>query len=120
MLSIAAEVKPDEITKMLAAIEEVAANLAAKPITEDELNRARAPLLATLAKNKAGNEWWSGQLAGATWDSRRFEKPRTGETHLNSVTLADLQRAATTYLKPERAWRLVVEPRAATTPASTE
>lgn len=113
MLTVAAEVKQDTVPALMSAIEEVASELVANGPTTDELNRARAPILATLAKDRAGNEYWLGLLSGATWDPRRLDKPRTAEAHLNSVTVADLKRTAAAYVRPERAWRMVVDPSAA-------
>jgi zinc protease len=116
LLTIAAEVKPQEIARTLAAMEEMGAELARGGVTADELDRARAPLLATLAKDQAGNEWWASQLAGVSWDPRRLDKARTERAHLEAITLADVNRAAAAYLTPNRSWKLVVEPRA-TAPA---
>lgn len=113
LLTVMAEVKQDTVPALMKAIEEVAADLAAKGPTEDELNRARTPLLATLARDRAGNEYWLSQLGGASWDPRRLERTRTAEADLKSVTLADLKRAAAAYLRPDRAWRMVVDPSAA-------
>jgi zinc protease len=118
MLTVAAEVKPDETGRVMQAMEAVAADLIRGGVTEDELNRARQPILSSLAKDRAGNEYWAQQLGGATWDPRRLEKIRTAEAHVNTVTAADIQRAAAAYLRPDRAWRMLVSHSGATNAAA--
>jgi zinc protease len=110
LLSVSAEVKPDQIAPLMQVIEEVANEIAAKGLTDDELNRARTPMLAQLEKDRAGNEFWLGRVGGSSWDPRRLESIRQQEALLRSVTLADVKAAAAAYLRPDRARRVVVNP----------
>jgi zinc protease len=108
LLTVAAEVKPDQIDVLMGGIEAVAQELVAAEVTADELARAKTPILAQLAKDKAGNEYWLGRLSGSSWEPRRLAMVADQEAVIGSVTAADIQRAARTYLTPDRAWRLLV------------
>lgn len=121
MVGMLAEVNPSQTDPLLAAMHEVAADLRKTPITQDELDRAVKPILDTLAKDRAGNEYWAGRLATASWEPKRLEAVRRQEAELRAVTPAAIQRLAQKYLTPERTFTLRVEPAAAaaTAPGAT-
>ena len=110
LIGMLAEVDPAQIDPLLAAMHEVADDLKKTPINQDELDRSVKPLLDTLAKDRAGNEYWAGRLATASWDPKRLDIIRTQEAALRAVTAADLQRAAQKYLKKETAYTLRIDP----------
>jgi zinc protease len=105
------EVEPAQLDRFMEAVFGVAADLQAAPITADELNRVMAPLLSTLEKDRAGNDYWSTRLGSGSWDPRRLDVIRTQEAALRRITPADIQRVAQKYLKKEASVRLVVSPK---------
>jgi zinc protease len=104
------EAPPEKLQGFFDTVDGIAAQLRDKPVTADELERAKKPRIETLTKAQATNEYWLGQLGGAQEDPRRLDAVRASIPGLERVTPADVQRAARTFLRPERAWRVVVTP----------
>jgi zinc protease len=118
LVGMGAEVNPSQLEKLMQVIEEVAEGLKTANVQPDELARAREPMLQALSRDRAGNEFWLGRLAGSTWDPRRLETIRTQEQLVQAVTAADIRRIAQKYLSRGAALRLFVEPGAAAAPAT--
>ena len=91
----------------------IAANLRDKPISADELNRAKTPRLEAVQKQRETNEYWLDQLSGAQADPRRLDAIRSSYASVEAVGPADVQAAAQRYLRDDKAWKLVVKPKKA-------
>lgn len=106
-LAAQVEAPPTSLPRFFAAAQEIADDLAAKPIDADELARARRPMLASIARARDGNGFWLGALED-------LEKPftlesiRTQKADLESVTATQLRALARQYLVPARAVRVEV------------
>ena len=111
-----AQVPPDKIADFYAEVATVAADLKAKPVDADELERARGPRIEDIQKQQQTNEYWLSLLAGSQEDPRLLDIIRTTIPDLKSVTAADVQKAAQDYLKPEKAYRIVVVPQGTAAP----
>ncbi|MEQ1510072.1 MAG: insulinase family protein [Sphingopyxis sp.] len=109
-------VRPQDSHLMASAAREIAAQLVAQPVSNDELQRAIGPATEQVVRASSGNVFWMYQTEGATRDPRRFAALRTYLTDLNSVTAADLQSLARAYLSPERAIPILILPRDAPVP----
>jgi zinc protease len=103
---------PDKLEGFLADALRIAAALRKRPIDADELQRARQPVIENLQRQRAGNEWWLGQLGGVQQRPERAESIRVAFDQYRSITPAELQRAARDYLDEAKAWRLLVTPEA--------
>ncbi|HTX50422.1 MAG TPA: insulinase family protein [Caulobacteraceae bacterium] len=115
------EAPPEKLAGFFTDVDAIAADLAAKPVSDDELERAKQPALEGLDKAVHTNEYWLSSLSGAQADPRRLDIIRSAEAGLERVTAADVQRAAAAELRPMSAWRLEIEPAspaAAASPAS--
>jgi zinc protease len=110
LVGMGAEVNPAQLDRLMQVIEEVAEGLKTGDVQADELARAREPMLQALSRDRAGNEFWIGRLAGSTWDTRRLESIRTQEQLVQAVTAADIRRIAQKYLGRGSTLRLLVEP----------
>jgi len=64
-------------------------------------------------KQRETNEYWLDQLSGAQADPRRLDAIRSSYASVEAVGPADVQAAAQLYLRDDKAWKLVVEPRKA-------
>ncbi len=104
------EVPPDKVAGFFADVDKIAADLRATPPTADELARAKKPRLDLLEKARLTNQQWLSDLAGAQADPRRLDNIRQMIPGTERVTAADVQRAAQTFLLPDKAWRMVVRP----------
>ena len=92
-------------------VTKIAADLRDKPVTADELVRAKTPRLDALEKAKATNEYWLGQLSGAQTDPRQLQAVRSITAQVEAVTAADVQAVAQRYLRDDKAWKLIVKPK---------
>jgi zinc protease len=109
-ISASVEIPPEKAAGFFADVARIAADLRTKPVSADELDRARKPRIEALQKAKQTNEYWLSSLAGAAQDPRRLEIVRQAIPGLEVLTAADLQAAAAAFLTDDRAWKLVVTP----------
>jgi zinc protease len=105
-----AEVPPSKLDAFFADADKIAAELSRTPPSDDELERARKPLVESLTKARQTNEYWLEQLSGAQADPRRLEAMRTVLPTLKRVSAADIRAVADTYLAPAKAFRVEIVP----------
>ena len=103
-------VRPEDTQLMFDAARTIAAELAATPVTADELRRATGPASEQIVRASSGNVFWMYQTEGATRDPRHFAALRSYLTDLNSVTPAELQALAARYLAPGSAVPILILP----------
>ncbi|MFC3077271.1 M16 family metallopeptidase [Phenylobacterium terrae] len=109
-ISASVEIPPEKLPAFFADVARIAADLAEKPISADELARAKQPRIERLERARLTNEYWLGELSGAQADPRRLEATRTVIEATRRVTAADVQAAAKEFLAAEKAWKFVVRP----------
>lgn len=107
-LLMLAETRPENLPVLFTAFDSIAASLRETPISDDELLRARAPLVETLRRSQADNGYWVSQLADAGRNPETFDQIRSNVSDLESTTPADIQRLARQYLTADKAWRLTI------------
>jgi zinc protease len=83
---------------VIASIRQIAADLRDKPVTADELERAKKPRIDQIEKARETNEYWLGALSGAQTDPRLLTATRS--------VLAGLQRVTppTSRKRPRPSW----------------
>jgi zinc protease len=111
-----AQIPPDKIDTFYAQVGGVVADLAAKPVSQEELDRARGPRIEDIQRQQQTNEYWLSLLAGSQQDPRLLDVVRTTIPNLKSITPEDVQKAAQLWLKDATAYRLIVMPTAKATP----
>lgn len=89
----------------------IAADLVAKPIEQDELDRALNPLKQQILRMSSGNMFWMRLVEGGTRDPARIEAVKTLAADIRDTTPAELQALAAKYLRPEKDWTLQVVPK---------
>jgi zinc protease len=104
------QVPPDKVDFFFKLSREIAADLASKPIEADELKRALLPMIEYLNRVSTGNTFWLTQLAGGSYDARKFTALSTLGRDLQSINPTELQRVAAQYLRPEADFTLAVVP----------
>jgi zinc protease len=119
-IAAAVEIPPDKADDFFASATKIAADLAARPVEADELDRARKPLLEGLLKARQSNEYWLEQLSGSQADPRRLEAVRSVVATIQAVTPEDLHRAAATWLVSAKTWKLEVKPGAGATAVAAD
>jgi zinc protease len=109
-IAASVEIPPDKAAGFFADVTRIVADLRAKPVGADELDRARKPRIEALQKSKQTNEYWLSSLAGGQEDPRQLDMIRQAIPGLEQITAAEMQAAAAAYLTDDKAWKLVVTP----------
>ncbi|EIQ01008.1 putative Zn-dependent peptidase [Opitutaceae bacterium TAV1] len=104
-------VDPGHAVEIAAAVTRIAQELHDDGVTDDEITRARLPVLTALRESARTNEYWLGiVLAAAQEQPQRLDWARTRYSDYESITKADIDALAKTYLAPDRAFRFTVLP----------
>lgn len=104
------EVPPDKLPAFFSDVQKIVDDLKAKLVSDDELTRAKQPRLETIQRAQVTNQYWLAELSGVQADPRRLDAVRDLLPGTSRVTAADVQRAAQTFLKDDKAFRLIVQP----------
>ncbi|MGZ5940263.1 MAG: M16 family metallopeptidase [Rhizomicrobium sp.] len=105
-----AQIPPDKIATFYDVVAHVADDLKTKPVSTDELERARGPRIEDILRQQQTNEYWLSLVAGAQADPRRLDVIRTTIPDLKAITAEDLQKSAQTWLLSDKAFKIVVVP----------
>ncbi len=104
-------VEPAKTKAIADIITQLAAELCEKGVTEDELERAKKPILTSIRESSRTNAYWMGSVV-----SRAQEKPavldwaRSRASDFEAITAAELSALAKSYLSGDRASRVVITP----------
>ncbi len=107
------EVNVDDVDDVFEVIDEIAADFTAGNISEDQLNRARQPILASIDENQEQNRYWMSVVAQAQTRPDNLERHRTQRADYEAATLDDIKALAAQYLTRESALRIQVLPQPA-------
>jgi zinc protease len=100
ILTVTLEAAPDEIRPLVEAARAVAGDLAKGSISQEELDAARTPLLASADQAQRENGSWASMVALAGAD-RTVLRELTGlRSDLEALSLDDVRRAGATWLTP--------------------
>ncbi|HZC15154.1 MAG TPA: insulinase family protein, partial [Caulobacteraceae bacterium] len=76
-LSARVEIPPGKLNDFFGDVATITADLRDRPISDDELERAKKPALDDLEQRRETNEYWLNALAGVQTDPRRLNAIRT-------------------------------------------
>ena len=107
---VTSQLKPEGFDRFFAISKGIAADLAAHPVSADELARVINPLHESISRASSGNMFWMGQLTGATRDPRKVTALQSLVTDYLKITPAEIQQAARKWLVPERTLQFEVKP----------
>ena len=110
-LAVVSQLKPERIDYFYKLVHEIAADLAANPVSNDELQRTLAPMAQLLARASTGNAFWMSQLEGGTQDPRYITAMQTMMRDTLQVTAEDLRALAAKYLVEGKSYSVTVLPR---------
>ena len=108
-------VRPEDSELFYRLAREISADLATNPVTLDELQRARTPLIERVIRASSGNMFWMHYVEGASRDPAVFDALLRFVPDLSQTSPQDIQRLARIYLTPERAIPLLILPDAQVT-----
>ncbi|HTQ31295.1 MAG TPA: insulinase family protein [Opitutaceae bacterium] len=113
-------VDPARAAEISGSIAVIAGDLNKNGVTPDELERAKKPLLTALRDSARTNQYWlTAVLASCQEYPQRLDWCRTRYTDFESITQADVNALAKTYLAPDRAFKVIVRPEPNASPASS-
>ena len=106
-----ATVAPDQVRTVADAIKAVAASLQKDGVTEEELVRAKQPVLTALRESSRTNPYWLGTvLAAAQEFPEKLEWSRNRYSDNEGVTAGELSELAKQYFDPASASEFIVLP----------
>lgn len=105
-------VPPDKTDFFFQLARGIAADLVAKPIDADELNRALTPIKQQLIRQSSGNMFWMRLVEGGSYDPVRIASVETLARDIGGTTVAEVQALAAKYLRPDKDWSMIVVPEA--------
>ena len=108
--AVISQLRPDSVDTFFRVARGVAADLATRPVTADELARAVTPMRELIARASSGNTFWMTQLSGSSTDPRKLLALQTLPSDYARITPVELQAAAKQWLVPERSFSMVVLP----------
>ena len=107
-ISASSEVEPQDIERTQAAIEEIAAQMASGGISEDELQRARKPILEGMEEAEEDNGSWIGLIDEAQSLPGDLDRWRNDEAVYEAITVEELTTAAARYFTPENTLKISI------------
>ena len=99
-----------DVPRMYDVADEIAASMAGGEISEDEIQRARQPLLERLEEQRERNAYWVNALSRSQLEPERLTEIRTAEDDYRSLTREELVALAGDVLRPESAYRVSILP----------
>ena len=105
-----AQLQPKDVPAFYEVADEIAADLVARPPSQDELIRVTEPLRQLITRAYTGSNFFMSQIEGATIDPRRYSAVRTLLSDSTVTTPAEMQALAAKYLTRGKSWRLAVLP----------
>lgn len=107
---VTSQAQPEKLALVGGMVNEIVRDLAEHPVSEDELQRTVAPMRQLLGRASTGNAFWMNQIEGASRDPNVIPAMMSFGDQLLSVTAADIQRLAKTYLVDRTQWSAIVLP----------
>lgn len=111
-MGLGVDAPPEAIDSVIAAVEQIAAELTRTEVTADEFKRAVTPELEAERAAVKQNLAWISILGGAQTDPRGLDFVRSMERDYAGMTPAAIRDTAKRWLKPETEWKMKVVPEA--------
>lgn len=119
-LSATVDVEPAMAEKTAAIVIDLADDLATHGPSDDELARAKLPLLTAIRESVRNNGYWLGSvLARAQEKPQVLDWARSRLADVEAISTAEVAALAQTYLPKVRASRVIILPTAAPQPTAT-
>jgi zinc protease len=100
ILTVVLESAPDEIRPLVEAARGVAGDLAKGAISQEELDAARTPMIASADQAQSQNSAWASMIAHAGSDRSAMRELTGLRADLEALTIDDVRKAAATWLAP--------------------
>jgi zinc protease len=114
MITAVAQLQPDVVPEFFTIAEEIAADLAVRPVSADELARVIEPMRQRITRASTSAAFFMYQLEGGTTDPTRLAAIRTLLGDYTVTTPEQMQALAARYLQSSKDWKLAVLPQQVT------
>ncbi|HVS20075.1 MAG TPA: insulinase family protein [Planctomycetota bacterium] len=104
------QAEPEQADALREALLATAEALANEGVTDEELERQRAPILNQRRDGKRTNGFWIGVLDESQRDPAHLDQVRSGDRVFEATTAEELSALAAEHLQRERASTLIVNP----------
>jgi zinc protease len=104
------QVAPENVDLFFRMAREIAADLVAKPVSDDELARVKGPLAQMYQRASTSSLFWLRELSGGAFNPARLEATRRIGRDFGAVNPAVLRQTAAKYLVPGKDWTMAVVP----------
>ncbi|APG63042.1 hypothetical protein LPB140_09855 [Sphingorhabdus lutea] len=104
--------KPELTDRFFEMSLEIAQDLAANPISADELNRAVEPILQQIDRAMSGNVFFMRSLEGVSEDPEKLRNIYVMLNNFKTLTPPELQYLAQKYLTADKAFKFKILPKA--------
>lgn len=105
---IGINIEPQEADRVYAIIDEIVAAAASGEISEDEMLRARRPILESIDNVREDNGYWLGVLSGSQEDPGQLDNARSLIEDYTAITREEIIALAGEYLRGETAYRMTI------------
>lgn len=113
------ETNPANAVAFFDGLDEIVADLRDRPVSADELDRAKRPRVEQRAIWLQDKRYWLGALMRAHGNPDSFDAIRQLVSGTRIVTAEDAQAAARRHLVPDNAFRMIVKPADPADPAQS-
>jgi zinc protease len=104
------EVKVEDVARVEALVKQIAAELRAGEISQDEFARAHTPILEDVSSTVQQNGYWLSALEDAQLGARGLNAARSLRPTYQAMTLADVRARAASLFDPARAYSIHIVP----------
>lgn len=112
------EAAPAQVEKLTDLVAGIGSKLAAEGITQDELDRARKPILTMIEEFRRTNRYWMQSVLGRSQEQpERLAWARSFLNDFQAITKAELDQLARTFLPSGTALPVVITPAAGEKPS---
>ncbi len=111
-LYVGADIRAENIDRVYQTISLIAADMVNGEITDDELLRARRPLIEQIQNAFESNPVWLSWLSQSWTYPERLDRIRTITEDYSDITLDEIIDAARTYMREDTAYRISIVPAA--------
>jgi zinc protease len=104
--------KPEDTKLLLDTMANIAAELAEKGATQDELDRSLAPIVASLEKSHRDNSYWlTTVLSQSQSEPNRLDRARERDEDYRSIKLEEVNALAKKYFPTSNLHRISILPK---------
>jgi len=114
---VIAHLQPRGVPIFFTTAEQIAADMAARPVSQAELDLVTGPLRQQLNRASSSNAFFMYLLEGATQDPTIYRSLRTLVDDYSSTTPEAMQALARKYFSPGASWRVAIIPQGQTVAA---